>query len=61
MSLKICSPTVEGIKRVLKTLSEERFESNMSGAILEAGFDYDFVDSDNLYSDDRKLPVIKPE
>jgi hypothetical protein len=60
MDLKLCANTVEEIKAALKALSCERLESNACGNIDGVAFDYDFVDSSDLYSDDRGKPTISP-
>ena len=61
MSLTIIAPTVEEIKRVMKLLAQERLESNCSGDEGMASFNYDFVDSNDLFSEDGHLPTINPE
>ena len=60
MELKICAKDVETIKRVLRVLSEDRLVSNCTGCIEGGDFDYSFVGSNDLYSDDKNEPVIKP-
>lgn len=61
MTLRICANDSATIQKVLKALSEETLESNCCGCLPGGGdFDYDFVDSDDLYSDDRNKPIIEP-
>lgn len=60
MTIRLCANTVEEIKMALIKLAEERFESNACGVIQGVDFDYDFVNSDDLYSDDSCKPTIQP-
>ncbi len=59
MNLKICG-SLQEIRSVLMALATEPLESNATGTINCADYDYDFVDADDLYSDDSDLPVINP-
>jgi hypothetical protein len=61
MSLTLCAKNVDEIRAALQTLSMEKFESNCSGTIGEVDFDYDFVSSSDLWSDDRDSSTITPE
>lgn len=60
MTLRICANDSATIQRMLKALSEETLESNCCGSLAGGDFDYDFVDSDDLYSDDSNKPIIEP-
>lgn len=60
LNLRICAPDFEGIKNILKVLIDDRFYSNCTGDVAGGHFDYDFVESDDLYSDDDDKEVIDP-
>ena len=60
LTLKMCAGTVDELRTALKAFSDERFESNACGTMEGVDFDYDFVDSNDLYSDDRDKPTITP-
>ena len=60
LTLKMCFTTVEELRSALKSFSGERFESNACGIIEGVDFDYDFVDSNDLYSDDGDKETITP-
>lgn len=61
LTLKMCFKTVDELRVALKSFSDERFESNAGGIIEGVDFDYDFVNSNNLYSDDSDKPTIVPK
>lgn len=61
MTLKICGKDVKAIKEVLEHLSNERLEANCYGTHKDSEFDYDFVKSDDLYSNDLNKKVVNPE
>ena len=58
MTLRICGLTVQDIKQTLRILSEERLHSNCTDC---STFDYDFVDSNDLWKYTGNLPCIEPE
>ena len=58
LTLRMCFKTVEELRAALKSFSEENFESNACGIIDGVDFDYDFVDSNDLYSDDGDKTTI---
>jgi hypothetical protein len=60
MSLKICG-TLEQIKNILRELSIQCLHSNECGIIHGGEYDYAFVDSEDLYSDDSTRIVVNPE
>ena len=49
------------IRETLRTLAEGHLDSNAGGSIDEAIFDYEFVDSNDLYSDDDNCDVVSPD
>ena len=60
LTLRMCSKTVDELRAALRSFSDERFESNACGTIEGVDFDYDFVDSNDLYSDDGDKATITP-
>lgn len=60
MSLNIVAPTLEGIRKALKELSEAYLNSNEFGETYGYTYDYSFVDSDNVFSDNSDVMVINP-
>jgi hypothetical protein len=61
MSLKIVGKDVASIKKALQFLAEERFDSNCHGEIEgDISYDYDFLDSNDVFSDDFYQKVIDP-
>ena len=61
MHLRICGDSLKEIRACLKGLSEDRLHSNAYGHESGADFDYSFVMSDDLYSEDDEKDVIDPE
>ena len=60
MNIRICGTSLQEIQTALLHLSNERLESNCTGFFDGVEYDYEFVDSDDLYSDDSNKDVISP-
>lgn len=63
LGLRVCGDSVDDIKKVLKLLSSDdyKFESNeMATMGLKPWYDYEFVDSVDVFSEDKDRPTINP-
>lgn len=62
MNIRIVADNVKEIKDVLKKLSEqETLSSNCHVSIIEgAEYDYEFVRSDCIFSNDSRKKVVNP-
>lgn len=61
LNLRICARDLNGIKNILKILLNNKFYSNCTGDLAYGYFDYDFVESDDLYSIDDNKEIINPD
>ncbi len=60
INLKICAPSVVEIQKILMQLSQFPLESNCTGMDGESIYDYNFVESDDVWVDDKEKIVIHP-
>jgi hypothetical protein len=64
LELHVVAPDLKGVAETLRMLSEEWLrgdvESNCCGEEGENSFDYSFVESDDLWSNDDDKPTIDP-
>ena len=65
MHLRIVGENIDDIRKVLKTLATDKkhyfSHSNECGDLHDCKYDFDFVDSDDVFSDDKDAKLVKPE
>ena len=61
LHLKICADNIHVIQKILNQLSQDRLEDNQCGTVHGGDYDFDFVNSNDLYSDDSDLDTMQPD